>query len=69
MPRETVNFVAEGNIEIRGQKINCFLRDQSQSDLLYYLKCENGLETKISRTFVDFLHLGHEFSFISGHET
>ena len=30
---------------------------------------KNGLETKISRTFVDFLHLGHEFSFISGHGT
>ena len=30
---------------------------------------KNGLETKISRTIVDFLHLGHEFSFISGHGT
>ena len=52
MPRETVNFVAEGNIEIRGQKINCFLRDQSQSDLLYYLKCDeaaNSLNLAVSR--------------------
>ena len=51
MPRETVNFVAEGNIEIRGQKINCFLRDQSQSDLLYNLKCEaaNSLNLAVSR--------------------
>ena len=30
---------------------------------------ENGLETKISRTFLDFLHLGHEFFVISGHGT
>ena len=29
----------------------------------------NGLETKISRTFLDFLHLGHEFFVISGHGT
>ena len=29
----------------------------------------NGLETKISRTFLDFLHLGHEFIVISGHGT
>ena len=51
MPRETVNFVAERNIEIRGQKINCFLRDQSQSDLLYNLKCEaaNSLNLAVSR--------------------
>ena len=27
----------------------------------------NGLETKISTTFLDFLHLGHEFFVISGH--
>ena len=27
----------------------------------------NGLETKISRTFLDFLHLGHEFFVIAGH--
>ena len=42
---------AEGNIEIRGQKINCFLRDQSQSDLLYNLKCEdaNSLNLAVSR--------------------
>ena len=30
---------------------------------------KNGLETKISRTFLDFLHLGHEFFVISGHGT
>ena len=30
---------------------------------------KNGLETKISRTFLDSLHLGHEFFVISGHET
>ena len=30
---------------------------------------ENCLETKISRTFLDFLHLGHEFFVISGHGT
>ena len=29
----------------------------------------NGLETKISRTFLDFLHSGHEFFVISGHGT
>ena len=29
----------------------------------------NGLETKISRTFLDFLYLGHEFFVISGHGT
>ena len=29
----------------------------------------NGLETKISRMFLDFLHLGHEFFVISGHGT
>ena len=29
----------------------------------------NGLETKISRTFLDFLDLGHEFYVISGHGT
>ena len=29
----------------------------------------NGLETKISRTFLGFLHLGHEFFVISGHGT
>jgi len=29
----------------------------------------NGLETKISRTFLDFLQLGHEFFVISGHGT
>ena len=29
----------------------------------------NGLETKISRTFLDFLHLGHEFFVILGHGT
>ena len=42
---------AEGNIEIRGPKINCFLRDQSQSDLLYNLKCEaaNSLNLAVSR--------------------
>ena len=28
-----------------------------------------GLETKISRTFLDFLHLGHEFFAILGHGT
>ena len=28
---------------------------------------KNGLETKISRTFLDFLHVGNEFFFISGH--
>ena len=27
----------------------------------------NGLETKLSRTFLDLLHLGHEFFIISGH--
>ena len=32
-------------------------------------KLQNGLETKISRTFLDFLHLGHEFFVISGHGT
>jgi len=31
------------------------------------LDAMNGLETKISRTFLDFLHLGHEFFVISGH--
>ena len=30
---------------------------------------KNGLETKISRTFLGFLHLGHEFFVISGHGT
>ena len=30
---------------------------------------QNGLETKISRTFLDFLHSGHEFFVISGHGT
>ena len=29
----------------------------------------NGLENKISRAFLDFLHLGHEFFVISGHGT
>ena len=29
----------------------------------------NGVETKISRTFLDFLHLGHEFFVILGHGT
>ena len=29
----------------------------------------NGLETKISRTFLDLLHLGHEFFVISGNGT
>ena len=31
------------------------------------LKSKNGLETKISRTFWDFYHLGHEFCVTSGH--
>ena len=30
---------------------------------------KNGLETKIWRTFLDFLHLGHEFFVISSHGT
>ena len=34
-----------------------------------YLSNKNGLETKISRTFLDFLHSGHEFFVISGHGT
>ena len=29
----------------------------------------NGLETKISRTFLDLLHLGHGFFVMSGHGT
>ena len=29
----------------------------------------NGLESEISRTFLDLLHLGHEFFVISGHGT
>ena len=29
----------------------------------------NGLETKISKKFLDFLHSGHEFFVISGHGT
>ena len=32
-----------------------------------FIDKENGLETKISRTFLDLLHLGHEFFVISGH--
>ena len=39
---------------------------------IYYdfkMNALNGLETKISRTFLDFLHLGHEFFVISGHGT
>ena len=31
-----------------------------------HLSPRNGFETKISRTFLDFLHLGHEFFVISG---
>ena len=30
---------------------------------------KNGLESEISRTFLDFLHLWHEFFVISGHGT
>ena len=42
--RETVTVVsresqcADGNIEIRGEKIDCFPRGQSVSDLLYSWK-------------------------------
>ena len=46
------------------------MRDIGKNGLPKFIKlCMNGLETKISRTFVDFLHLGHEFFFISGHGT
>ena len=34
-----------------------------------FLLCPNGLETKISTTFLDFLHLGHEFFVILSHGT
>ena len=35
---------------------------RSWSIHLFVRRNENGLETKISRKFLDFLHLGHEFS-------
>ena len=44
VPRETVNVVsresqcADGNIEIRGEKIDCFPRGQSLSHLLHSWK-------------------------------
>ena len=44
VPRETVNFVsresqcADGNIETRGKKIDCFPRGKSVSDLLHSWK-------------------------------
>ena len=34
-----------------------------------FLAVNNGLETKISRKFLGFLHSGHEFCVISGHGT
>ena len=40
----------------------------AERDRQYFIN-QNGLETKISRTFLDFLHLGHEFFAISGHGT
>ena len=43
-------------------------RDESLMIVCFYYII-NGLETKISRTFLDFLHLGHEFFVISGHGT
>ena len=50
---------------------------RTKSNLAFYhVKCNgrflssfNGLESEISRTFLDFLHLGHEFFVISGHGT
>ena len=41
----------------------------SDGGLTIEQQASNGLETKISRTFLDFLHLGHEFIVISGHGT
>ena len=41
----------------------------SAHSIIFILSFLNGLETKISRTFLDFLHLGHEFFVISGHGT
>ena len=47
--------------------------DPSGRYIVYDIKTDeklftlNDLETKISRTFLDFLHLGHEFFVISGH--
>ena len=41
----------------------------SLGSFVKYCFATNGLETKISRMFLDFLHLGHEFFVISGHGT
>ena len=38
-------------------------------EFIYTGSVKNGLETKISRTFLDFLYLGHEFFVILGHGT
>ena len=46
-----------------------FIKNRCISDNIRTLDSavKNGLETKIWRTFLDFLHLGHEFFVISGH--
>ena len=54
----------------RIQHVRSFLSEKKNSHKeRVLLESFNGLETKISRTFLDFLHLGHEFFVISGHGT
>ena len=57
VPRETINFVsresqcADGNIEIRGEKIDCFPRGQSLSHFCYIagnFKAENSWNLSVT---------------------
>ena len=45
------------------------LRKAAIVTIIILMRRVNGLETKISRTFLDFLYLGHEFFVILGHGT
>ena len=55
------DILEQKNVFLRNKKI------QVQNFQKIEIFPKNGLETKISRTFLDFLHLGHEFFVISGH--